>query len=137
MTDRRRLTDALDTDLLPASARELAEAIGFEPAMRLIAAYGGCAFYVPRWPTAELEALIGADAAQALVDNYYAGSDRLNLPRCAAALRAVLHRRIVAAYYAGASAGALAREHGCTERWIYMLVARHRQASTDRQAELF
>lgn len=127
----------LEYDLLPESVRELADTIGLEAARRLVEAYGGSAIYVPRQVTPELEGLIGHDAAQALVDNYYSGSDRLNLPRCLAAIRAVEHRRIVAAFNSGATAGELARAHGCTERWIYRILADRRAELAACQADLF
>ncbi|WP_111745581.1 Mor transcription activator family protein [Salinisphaera orenii] len=122
--------DHYDYDRLPDSVHALIEVIGIQAALRLIEAFGGTDVYVPRRPTPELESLLGLGPAQALVDHYYAGSDKLKLPRCAAAMRSLLHRRIVAAYHDGASAAELARGHGCTERWVYILVARARDEAS-------
>lgn len=133
MRDDRTLT----YERLPRTVRELADTIGLPAARRLIDAYGGTAFYVPRRPTPALEALIGTESAQALVDNYHAGSERLQLPRCVAAMRAVEHQAIVAAYYDGATAFELARAYGVTERWVYALAARSRAAANSGQADLF
>ncbi len=130
-------TTELDTDLLPDSAREIADAVGLDAAMRLIDAYGGSMLYVPKEPTAELRQIMGAAAAATFCDLFYAGSDRLSLPRCARAMRAVLHRQICAAYNQGATAGELARHYRCTERWVFEILARRRAELADQQADLF
>ena len=127
----------LDIEHLPPVARELIEVIGLDATRALIEAFGGTRLYVPGRlaPDHALVKLLGEPAAAALAAHY--AGDELGVPRAAAAMRAALHRQIVAAYDAGASAARLAREHGCTERWIYAIVARRRSELASRQASLF
>ncbi|ROO28271.1 Mor transcription activator family protein [Salinisphaera orenii] len=127
----------IDTDYLPTVAREIAAVIGMAATCDLIAARGGTRLYVPAQLTPEhaLNREIGAEAAAKLVEIY--GGDTLDMPRAHAATRAALHRTIVARYIDGASAAQLARDYGVTERWVYALAARRREALASRQDSLF
>lgn len=128
---------AYDTDLLPASARELAEVIGLAATLTLIEHHGGTRLYVPKrlTPDNDLIETIGASAAGDLVDTY--AGDTIDVPRGLRAVRAALYRRIVADYTDGATAAELALRHAKTERWIYAIVARHRAEAAARQQDLF
>lgn len=126
----------IETDLLPPSARELAEVIGLDATLALIEHYGGTRLYVPEHIGADhpLARAIGMQAAHTLVEHY--ARDSIDVPRAWRAARAVLYRQIVAAYTDGATAASLARRHRCTERWIYEIVARHRAEAASLQQSL-
>lgn len=124
--------------LLPPVAREIADAIGFEAATRLIEHWGGTRLCVPHRLDGEheLARILGREAASGLVTHYR--GETIQVPRAAAAMREALYRQIVREYDGGEkTARQLAREHRVTERWIYYLVARARQRQPSPQTDLF
>lgn len=106
---------------LPASVRELVEVIGLAAALAIVEARGGVRLSVPTKATAEhwLAELIGLEALEALVAVY--AREEIEVPRCAAALRTLQERRIVAEFERGASNAELARKYQYTERGIRKL----------------
>lgn len=108
-------------DHLPASVTELVDVVGMDAALAIVDARGGIAFYVPMTaqPGHWLATLIGMIALEKLAA-YYQG-DEIEVPRCAAALRAVREQQIAAEHAAGDSNATLARRYGYTERGIRKL----------------
>jgi hypothetical protein len=106
---------------LPASVRELVEVIGLAAALAIVEARGGVRLSVPTKATADhwLVEVIGLPALEQLVA-VYAGEE-LEIARCAAALRTLQERRIVAEFESGASNAELARKYQYTERGIRKL----------------
>ncbi|MEQ9132671.1 MAG: Mor transcription activator family protein [Salinisphaeraceae bacterium] len=131
------VADDLDTDLLPEMARELVEVIGLAGTLMLIEHFGGTRLYVPQSlpDDHQLVALLGREKAEALCDRF--GGDNPDIPRAYRAVQAALYTNIARAYANGASARDLARRHHCTERWIYYVVARHRDEQNTAQTRLF
>lgn len=117
---------------LPASVRELVEVIGLAAALAIVEARGGVRLSVPTKATAEhwLAELIGLEALEALVAVY--AREEIEVPRCAAALRALRERRIVAEFESGASNAELARKYQYTERGIRKL---RRRVESEIQGE--
>lgn len=126
-------------DHLPASALELVDVVGLDAALAIVEARGGVAFYVPvtARPDHWLAGIIGLPALEKLVA-YYQG-DEIEVPRCAAALRAAREQQIAAEYAAGDSNATLARRYGYTERGIRKLRRRveDQQKQDERQGGLF
>jgi Mor family transcriptional regulator len=125
-------------DLMPARllamqpARErisildaIVDAIGGEAAAKLVAEFGGRRLYVPHNPGPQdpVASVIGADAASVLARTF--GGDRLVVP--ANFERAHRRERIISARARGLTIAAIAREHHCTERYVYRVLARARQ----------
>lgn len=88
---------------LPATARDMAEAIGLRKTLRLVEVLGGTTFPVPKRETRQgelrfnvLANVIGVDAADILVRRY--GSTDLYIPKCADALRRARDGAICAEY---------------------------------------
>lgn len=128
----------LDPDLLPASAREIAATIGLAGTLKLIEHYGGIRVYVPAAMPAEhhLVPVLGLTGARALAGQF--GGEMIDVPRAAAAVRDALYRQIAGAYSDGVSPKVLARRHGCTERWVYIIAARMlREPAVSPQTSLF
>jgi len=95
--------EQLDLASLPATARDMAQAIGLRKALRLVEVLGGTTFPVPKRETklgemrfAVLAGVVGVDAAEVLVRRY--GSTDLYIPRCADALRRVRDTAICREY---------------------------------------
>lgn len=107
-------------DLLPRSVRELAAEVGLPVALRLVAACGGTTVYVPvprkAGPHHPLVAKIGAAGLAALAAGR--GGEPLDVPNCAAARRAVIHRRIAAEAAAGVPAARLGARWGYSRAQI-------------------
>lgn len=102
----------------PRLISELAEAIGYQPTVRLIRAYGGRRLYVPRRadPEHPISLTIGHRAARRLTD-LYAG-DRLELPDEQTSILDLRNRRIVAEHKRGRQIRTLAAEYGLSPRMI-------------------
>lgn len=118
---------------LPPRARELVDVIGLAATLALIERWGGTRVYIPAKITDghPLARHLGRRAATALA-RHMAGESP-EIPRAAQAVRAALYRQIYREYTCPApaqrkTAAQLAREHGCTERWIYEIVSRYREA---------
>lgn len=109
-------------DLLPRSVRELAAEVGLPVALRLVAACGGTTVYVPRkaGPNHPLAARIGAAGLAALAAGR--GGEPLDVPRCAAARRAVVRRRIAEQSAGGVPAAELAVRWGYSRSHIHRIL---------------
>ncbi len=124
---------------LPASLAEMAEIIGLEAVITLVELRGGITLCVPvraredHW----LVPHIGFDALQRLVDHY--GGEEIEIPRCAAAVRAEMDAEILAKWRAGTSQSALARMYHITERAVRKKIRRAERAERmdHRQPALF
>lgn len=125
------LPESLELEGLPATAREIAEAIGLPHALRLIEVLGGTTFPVPKRQTklgelrfATLAGVVGVEAADVLVRRY--GSTDLYIPRCAAALRrqrdlAIIreYERLTATESGNAAVQRLARSYRLSDRQVF------------------
>ncbi len=107
-------------DLLPRSVRELAADVGLPVALRLVAACGGTTVYVPvprkAGPDHPLVAKIGRPSLSVLAAER--GGEQIDVPRCAAARRAVVHRSVVAEAAAGVPAARLGARWGYSRAQI-------------------
>lgn len=88
--------------ILPENARLLVSQLGLGTTLKLVTAYGGTHFPVPKTSRQEgqyfaaLSEAVGVDAAKMLIRHY--GNTRLYVPKCAAALRALRDANIRADY---------------------------------------
>lgn len=88
--------------LLPENARQLVDMLTLATTLKLVDAYGGTHFPIPKTARQEgqyfaaLAEAVGVDAANKLVKRY--GNTRLYVPKCAAALRALRDASIRADY---------------------------------------
>ncbi len=88
--------------LLPDNAKELVNLLTLPVTLKLVEAYGGTHFPVPKTARAEgqyfaaLSEAVGVDAAGTLVRRF--GNTRLYVPKCAKALRALRDANIRADY---------------------------------------
>lgn len=107
-------------ELLPRSVRELAADVGLPVALRLVAACGGTSVYVPlphkAGPDHPLAAKIGSPSLSVLAAGR--GGEQIDVPRCAAARRAVIHRRVEAEAAAGVPAAQLGARWGYSRTQI-------------------
>jgi hypothetical protein len=121
----------VDLEQLPATARDIAQAIGLPKALRLVEQLGGTTFPVPKRETklgelrfAVLAGVIGVEAAEILVRRY--GSTDLYVPRCADALRRTRDAGIIREYEqlihtmsGNEAVQRLARSHRLSDRRIF------------------
>lgn len=128
--------DQVELSRLPAVARELAEVTGPRNAMRLVEAFGGTTFPVPKRETrlgelrfAALASVIGREAAEALVKRF--GGTDLYIPRCADALRGARdaaicreYDELVASMSGNEAVQRLARQHQLSDRHIFNILKR-------------
>lgn len=128
--------DHVELSQLPAVARELAEVIGLRNAMRLVEAFGGTTFPVPKRETrlgelrfATLASVIGVEAADALVKRF--GGTDLYIPRCVDALRGARDAAIIREYEeitktasGNEAVQRLARQHQLSDRHIFNILKR-------------
>lgn len=97
---------------------------------RLLQALGGCSIYVPKRAIGEhhpITQAVGPKAA-ALVCEFFGGT-ALDLPR-----PRDKSQRIVELGQSVSHRGMIARQVGCTERWVYKVLAADKQ---DREPDLF
>lgn len=116
-------------DLLPPLVAELAETIGLAPALALVEWKWGSRYHVPEKlptePTHPLLTRLGADAAAELVKHW--GGLRIDIPKCAAALRAVRDERIRAARAGGMSEAEACRQFGLAPRRVRQITSEGRE----------
>lgn len=123
--------DQMELSQLPAVARELAEVTGLRNAMRLVEAFGGTTFPVPKRETKlgelrfnVLADVVGVEAADAMVRRFN-GTD-LYIPRCAEALRNARdaaicgeYDRLTTSMSGNEAVQRLARAHRLSDRRIF------------------
>lgn len=107
----------------PAELDYLVRPLGAAATLALIERHGGTRLYVPRAPSAELLACLGAEAAAALCAEW--GGNYLK-PPLAKGWRALVYRA------AGDSYSQIARRLGCTEK----AVAEHLRAGRATTTQL-
>jgi hypothetical protein len=131
------MTLILSTRHLPDSIQEMAEVIGFSATLKIVEERGGITLCVPTKVKADnwLTQLIGLEAMKNLV-SYYNGEE-IEIPRCAAAIKAAQDQVIYERIKEGASQAKLAREFGYTERGIRLLKKRMDDSMRMDQASLF
>jgi hypothetical protein len=124
---------------LPASARELVQAVGLQATLEIVERWGGVGLWIPvdlkpdGAPTRRLADAIGARAAKRL-HAVYRGS-LIAVPKCDRALRVLRDEEIRTRRAEGITVPSLAREYRLTERQIYNIAAA--EAVNDGQADLF
>lgn len=119
MTVLRRLAAASSV------VEELSAVLAPDVVERLLAALGGCSIYVPKRAIGEHHPIAQAVGAKdaALVCEFFGGT-ALDLP-----LPRDKSRRIVELAQTIGHRGTIARQVGCTERWVYKVLAEHKQDS--------
>jgi bacterioferritin-associated ferredoxin len=126
----------LPLHLLPPKLREIAEYCGIETALLLLEHAGGRYVSVP-YPE-HLHALhqlvewLGVERASGFCRQY--AGELIQVPKAAAAIRAIRDQQIREDRRSGASLGSLARRYGLTQRQITTIVG---QETDDRQFDLF
>jgi hypothetical protein len=126
----------LPLHLLPPKLREITEYCGAETALLLLEHAGGRYVSVP-YPE-HLHALhqlvewLGVERAGVFCRQY--AGELIQVPKAAAAIRAIRDQKIRDDRRAGASLGSLARRYGLTQRQITTIVG---QETDDRQFDLF
>lgn len=116
---------------LPESAHDLIEVIGLQATIDLVKAHGGGMVKVPSvvdghsraW--AILEEAIGHEAARKLVESRFKGTP-VEVPLCAAALRAERNRDIVRRIEAGEPFDQVRSSHRITRSYMYRVLGRTR-----------
>ena len=127
----------LPLHLLPPKLREITEFCGIDTAMLLLEHAGGGHIAVPE--PEHLHALhqlvewLGVERAQVFCRAF--SGDIIQVPKAAAAIRALRNRQIQAERLAGASLFSLARRYGLTERQVLTITGR--PVMDDRQFDLF
>lgn len=126
----------IDITDLPSQAREIADVVGLGATAALVASYGGVRLYVPETivPDHPLVHLIGIEAARLLAQRF--GGDRIEVPRCADALRRVRNRALVEDAQ-HMSQRDLALKYHLTERAVRLIWRDAGLPADDRQASLF
>lgn len=110
----------IDIDLLPGILRDIVELIGLVKTMRLVEERGGTRLYVPRLAVSDdhnMVAWIGR-AATIRLQSIYGGVEQFDIPKAAAALRAVRDKAIRRQRLGGCPVSRLARDYALTERQI-------------------
>lgn len=117
------LLGGVDAADLPASLREIVALIGLPAALTLVHHYGGVRLYLPKEmdPGHVLVRLLGHDAAMRLI-TYRAAGDYIEVPLAERAIRAARNRAIRARMQRGATAAAVARAFGMTERHVWRIL---------------
>lgn len=114
--------------LLPYLARELLITGGIDAAIALINNFGGRRIIFSKKSRLynEIIVLIGGDSFQAY-DKYY-GSESISIPSCHVFKRLLASKPLLDDIKGNESNANLAKKHGCSERWVYMLKKRMKEA---------
>lgn len=133
------INSRINPDYLPPKARDLAGKIGLSALLNLVNWRGACTIYVPTpeqlTPEHPLVLAIGMQAAMVLAREYNGGP--LEVPRCDAGVRALLHEEICARREAGESESSVARDVSMWPRSVRRIRAAYRQKKNDNQGDLF
>lgn len=111
---------------LSSGYREVADVIGLEAALRLVQAFGGVRFAVPRKCAAQhpLTIALGEEAVLSL--ERFCGGTELRIPTAAQACRGRRDRAITAERAAGRAVQELARRFGLDERRVQQILREKR-----------
>lgn len=115
----------IQAEALPASIRELAEAIGHGDALRFIGQHGGARVRVPKTVDEDSPLRAGMSPAgyERLVRYYSGGS--FDVPKGDAYLRALRHEQVRQARTRGLTVDAIAEETGYTRRHVINILCGH------------
>ncbi len=128
------LTIKFDLDILPPSAREIADAIGLADTLKLVDHFGGTRLRVPTTykPDYPFCKVIGPASAVKLIEVFC--DNLLEVPKCDSAVRLIRNRMIIES---DKTARALAVEWGLTERQIRNIRSIENFGFDERQEVLF
>lgn len=121
---RKPAPPILESDL-PETARDLVRLIGWARAEQLIRELGGVRFRMPKGPNnnahgaarfEQLAEIVGQRAAERLIAEY--GDMIIDIPNCKTAIARAKMRVMRARLADGVTAEEVAREMGCTTRWV-------------------
>lgn len=128
----------INLDYLPPKACELEPVIGLPALLKLVEWRPAVTLYVPSPAMLThdhpIALALGMEAAIALAKRY--GGTKLEVPRCDAAVRAMLHAEIRARRAAGESESAVARDVGMWPRSVRRICAADKNRNDD-QGDLF
>lgn len=141
MSDRgvlpiERQAKLADIDSLPKSLRDLAEEHGLRLVLRLIQEFGGVGVKVPKecGQHTELVRKLGADDAN-LVISMCAGQ-KIEVPRSALNQKSKMDHILSLAARRWRHTD-IAREVGCTDRWVRWVIANNSAKPDKRQIDMF
>jgi len=124
----------LPTALIPAQLQEISSYCGQQTALVLLLNFPGVHVNIPKKPTAthKLAELMGMSAFSKLCENY--GNEVLQIPRAAAAIRALRNQAILKDFASGLRQIDIALKYGMTERQVNKICNTVR---IDRQLDIF
>jgi hypothetical protein len=127
-----RLFD-LPTDLIPPRLQEIASYCGQQTAIVLLLNYPGVRIHVPKKPhaTHRLAELLGPEAFGLLCEIY--ADELIDIPRAAAAARALRNQNILRDFADGKSQANIAIKYGLTQRQVNQIC----NAVPMRQLDIF
>lgn len=123
-------------DDLPPQARQMADLVGVQGLLALAEYRGGRWLYVPKTvePDHPLAKCLGLKKARALCQVF--DGERVMMPACVDALRAIRDEEIFRRHYdGGESLDALAGAYGITQRSVLRAIGRVRGRDLDRVAD--
>ena len=125
------LTFKIDEKILPYVVQDISNLIGLGLALKLVEHYKGTSMWIPSQfrPDYHLVAVIGHEPMIKLIEAY--GGDRLEIPKCDDAIRAVRNFKICES---DKSQSQLAHEYNLTVRQIRNIQC---HIEDDRQEDLF
>jgi len=120
--------------LIPAQLQEISSYCGQQTALVLLLNFPGVHVNIPKKPTAthKLAELMGMAAFGKLCENY--GNEVLQIPRAAAAIRALRNQAILKDFASGLRQIDIALKYGMTERQVNKICNTVR---IDRQLDIF
>lgn len=124
----------LPAELIPERMQEIANYCGQQTALVLLLHYPGVHVAIPKKPvpTHKLAELLGFAAFVQLCELY--GNEVIQIPRAAAAWRALRNQKILKGFAAGVFQSTMALEYGLTERQVNTICNTVR---IDRQLDIF
>lgn len=104
---------------------EIVAALGARQAQALVEEFGGMRVYIPvvARPADRISEAVGLDAATALSRRF--GGEKVDIPNPSAR-----RKRIIALHAAGVADQEIARQLGCTQRWVQKVLHEHREYRT-------
>lgn len=124
---------------LPGTLAPIAELVGVEAALRLVARCGGTRQRIPAEPersACQLVQALGPAAARRLLSRYHPGG-HIDVPVMSSWLAELRRRRVLELKGAGRPISEIARTLGLTERGVYKILARDPLGIDAAQLDLF